>query len=657
MKKEVSCINTRAVLDYIKEHYNHDYSDVFNNLDSEIDALPNPEGFLKDPNNWISCGVAVKIYERARLLLGDHLAAYKIAQYAVEKAKLGYAQRIIVRAFGSPVKALKHAQKINDKWNRNKKVEIVELIKNEAVLRLHWDHKMDVSKDLCLMNQGTYEYIPIIWGGKPLSLEEKCCYFEGAQYCEYHLKWSPKNWIYENFSRIFRTKYVLMESIKEMEEDKKLIEEKYEEVNRLNLKLNYKIKQLTAIHETGKAILSVLDLNQLLTVIMNILSNVCRINRAVIMLVNENENRLEYIHGKGFKGKIPEAIKNYKVSLDRLSNILVRVTNTGRPEYVPEVKSSSLRKENIILTYGKPTSVFVVPLITRSKVIGVIATDGMDHKGIPKETRETLEVFSPQIAIAIENARLYSRLEEQMRELKESHSLLSRSEKFSFLGNLAARLAHEIKNPMTAIGTFIQMIPQKYHDAEFREKFHDIALEETARINNLITELLDLVKKKESNFELNDLHELIDKMILLISPQSHAKRIEILRRFDPAIHEVWMDGDKMKEVILNLLSNAVEFTPEGGIIEIFTKHTKESGKPAAIHVEIKDNGPGIPQSMINNVFDPYFTTKHKSSMHSGTGLGLFIAYQNMQDHHGSIEVNSKVNEGSVFKIILPDKSK
>ncbi len=656
MKKEVSCINTRAVLDYIKEHYHNDYSGVFKNLDSEIDALPNPEGFLKDPNNWISCAVAVKIYERARLLLGDHLAAYKIAQYAVEKAKLGYAQRIIVRAFGSPIKALKHAQKINDKWNRNKKVEIVELIKNEAVLRLHWNQNMDVSKDLCLMNQGTYVYIPIIWGGKPLSLEEKCCYFEGARYCEYHLKWSPKNWIYENFSRIFRTKSVLMESIKEMEEDKKLIEEKYEEVNRLNLKLNYKIKQLTAIHETGKAILSVLDLNQLLTVIMNILSNVCRINRAVIMLVNENENRLEYIHGKGFKGKIPEAIRNYKVSLDRLSNILVRVTNTGRPEYVPEVKSSSLRKENIILTYGKPISVFVVPLITRSKVIGVIATDGANHKGIPKETRETLEVFSPQIAIAIENARLYSRLEKQMRELKESHSLLSRSEKFSFLGNLAARLAHEIKNPMTAIGTFIQMIPQKYDDAEFREKFHDIALEETARINNLITELLDLVKKKESNFKLNDLHELIDKMILLISPQSHAKRIDILRRFDPAIHGVWMDGDKMKEVILNLLSNAVEFTPEGGIIEIFTKHIKEPGKPAAIHVEIKDNGPGIPQSMINNVFDPYFTTKHKSSMHSGTGLGLFIAYQNMQDHQGSIEINSQVNEGSVFKIILPDKS-
>ena len=306
-----------------------------------------------------------------------------------------------------------------------------------------------------------------------------------------------------------------------------------------------------------------------------------------------------------------------------------------------------------MLTYSRPTSAYVVPLITRSKVIGVIATDAVDEKGVSKETRETLEVFTPQIAIAIENARLYSRLQEQMAELKKSQALLSRSEKFSFLGNLAARLAHEIKNPMTAIGTFIQMMPQKYHDEEFRENFHNIAMEETNRINNLITELLDLVKKRESNFELNNLHDLIDKMILLVSPQSNAKKIKVSRRFDPNIGQVWMDSEKMKEVILNLLSNAVEFSSEGGKIEFVTTHRIQKGKPATIYIEIRDNGPGIPQSMIDHVFDPYFTTKHKSSMHNGTGLGLFIAHQNIQDHGGTIDVKSNLNEGSVFTLTLP----
>jgi signal transduction histidine kinase len=445
-----------------------------------------------------------------------------------------------------------------------------------------------------------------------------------------------------------------METITEMEKDKAIIEQKFDEVNLLNIELNKKIKQLEAIQETGKAILSLMDLEQLLTVIMNLISNVCRINRAVIMLVNEDLGFLEYIHGIGFNGEVPEVIRNYKVSLNCLNNILVRVTNTGQAEYVPEIKGSIFKKENIMLTHGKLTLAYVLPLITRSRVIGIIATDAVDGKGVPKETRETMEIFAPQIAIAIENAKLYSRLQKQMKELKQSHALLSRSEKFSFLGNLAARLAHEIKNPMTAIGTFIQMMPQKYHDEEFRNNFHKIAVEETRRINHLITELLNLVKTRESNMELTDLHGLIDSMILLISPQSHAKKINVSCQFDPDIGQVRMDSEKMKQVILNILSNAVDFTPEGGKIELITKNCTEKEKQATINIEIKDSGPGIPPAHIERVFDPYFTTKHMSKIHSSTGLGLFVAHQNMQDHGGIIHVRNHTNEGAIFTLKLPN---
>ena len=653
MEKETSCINSRAIFDYVKEYNNGDCSGLLGSLDPEIDGLADPEGFLRDPNNWISCTAISRLFERARLIFHDEMAAYKIAKYAAENRSLGYAQRIIVTAFWSSKIALKHVQKLNDKWNRNKKVELVDIKRNEAVVHLYWNSQMNVSKDICLYNQGAYTFLPLVWGGKPLTLKEKCCYFEGAPYCEYHLRWPSRNRFREIFSRFFGSRPVLMETIREMEEGKKVIEQKYEEVNRLNVELNQKIKQLLAVQETGKAILSVLDLGQLLTVIMNILSSVCKINRATIMLVNEEEGYLEYIHGAGFDGEVPEEIKNYRVPLGRVSNILSRVTNSGLPEYVPEVRSSGLRKENIMLSYAQPTSVYVHPLITRSKVIGVIATDAVDGADVPKETRETLEIFSPQIAIAIENARLYSRLQEQMMELRRSHALLSRVEKFSFLGNLAARLAHEIKNPMTAIGTFIQMLPQKYNDKEFREGFYKIAMEETNRVNNLITELLDLVKTKEPHFELSDLHGLIDKMILLVSPGSNAKKIEVIRQFDSDIGQVWMDSEKMKQVILNLLSNALEFTPEKGRIEILTRECTRRGKPNSVRIEIKDNGIGIPESMIDKIFEPYFTTKHKSNMHNGTGLGLFIAHQNIQDHEGTIEVKSEVNEGATFIMTIP----
>jgi signal transduction histidine kinase len=653
MEKEVSCINTKAIFDYLKEKYQGDYSSILHNLDPDINVIPDPIGFLKDPNNWISCRVASELYKRTAVLMADETVAYKVAKFAVERTSLGYAQRILVKAFWSHEKALKHAQRINDKWNRNKKVELVEIKRNGAVVRLHWDSNMEVSKHLCLMNQGTYTHLPLIWGGRPLTLNEVCCSFEGAPYCEYHLRWPARNRIHEIFSRFISSKSVLMETIREMEAGKKIIEQKYEEVSRLNLELHQRIRQLTAIQETGKAIVSVLELDHVLQVIMNLLSSVCKINRAVIMLVNEEKGCLEYKYGIGLEGTIPERIVDYKVPIDRVSNLLARVVNTGRSEYIPEISTSSLKKDNIILTDGKPLSAFVVPLISRSKVIGVLATDAVDGTGVPKDTRETLEIFAPQIAIAIENAKLYSSLQERIRELKRSQALLSRAEKFSFLGNLAARLAHEIKNPLTAIGTFIQLLPTRYDDEEFRKDFYKIAMEETIRMNNLITELLDLVKPKESHFAHGNIHELIDKMILLVSPQSKAKKIEIVRKFDGDLGEIWMDSEKIKQLMLNLLSNALDFTPNNGKIEIATSKSAELGKLNSLRIEVKDNGVGIPAANMDKIFDPYFTTKHKSSMHSGTGLGLFIAYQHVRDHFGTIEAKSKMNEGTTFIVSLP----
>jgi len=653
MKKEVSCINTGVILDYVKEHNNGDFSALLKDLDPEIDILPDTEKFLRDPNNWISCTVATELYKRARLILNDEMAAYKIARFAVENLSMGYGQRIFVKAFWSTKKGFINVQKINDKWNRSKNVEIVEMKRNEAVIRLHWKSHMKVTKDLCLVNQGAYTFLPIIWGGNPLHLEEKCCYFEGAPYCEYHLKWTFRNRFHEILSRFFSSKSVLTETVKEMEADKRIIEQKYEEVNRLNVELNQRIKQLQAVQETGKAILSVLDLEKLLTVIMNTLLNICSIDRAIIMLVNEKEECLEYLYATGFDSNVPDDILAYKVPLHRLNNILARVANAGKSEYVHDVKGSSLRKENIILTYGKPKSVYVVPLITKSRVTGVIATDAVDSSGVPKETRDTLEIFSPQIAIAIENARLYRKLKEQMLELQRSYSLLGRAEKLSFLGNMAARLAHEIKNPMTSIGTFIQMLPYKYNDEDYRGKFHKTVVEETNRVNNLISELMDLVKTKEPNFALNDIHELIDKMVMLISAQTKAKRIKVECKYDPGVGKVWLDSEKIRQVVLNILSNAMDATPEEGRIKISTRHNNRKGKDERTQIFIKDNGEGIAQSNIDRIFEPYFTTKHKSSLHSGTGLGLFVSHQNMQEHGGTIEVKSKVNKGTTFILTLP----
>ncbi|MBW1764326.1 MAG: GAF domain-containing protein, partial [Deltaproteobacteria bacterium] len=306
---------------------------------------------------------------------------------------------------------------------------------------------MNSSKDICLYNKGAYTFFPAVWGGKPLDVKEVCCYFEGAPYCEYHLKFPVRNRWHEIISRFFTSRSVLEETIEEMETDKRVIDEKYEEVNRLNEKLykkynevNYlndelkqKVNQLQAIHNTGKAILSVLDLDQLLAIIMNTLSNICKVDRSIIMLIDKQEEYLVYLYGIGISEDTRENIKDYKIPLDRVNNILVRVINKGHSEYIPDVGNSNLKKENELLKKADFSAVYVVPLTTGSRVIGVIAADAVKGNEISRETRETLEVFAPQIAIAIANAALYQELQEQMEELKQSQALLSRADKLSYL--------------------------------------------------------------------------------------------------------------------------------------------------------------------------------------------------------------------------------
>ena len=242
MEKETSCINSRAILDYLKAH-EIDFAGMIKDLDPEIDGLEDPESFLRDPNNWISSSVVSKLFESATRVLDDDQAAYKIGRYATENTALGFAQRIVVKAFWSIKMALKHSQKINDQWNRSKKVELKELKRNEAIVRLHWTPGMETSKHICQYNQGVYSYLPLIWGGSRLTLKEKCCYFDGAPYCEYHLKWPLRNRFREIISRFFKSQSLLKDIIKEIEKDKKIINQKNDELRSTNKKLQQTLSE------------------------------------------------------------------------------------------------------------------------------------------------------------------------------------------------------------------------------------------------------------------------------------------------------------------------------------------------------------------------------------------------------------------------------
>jgi HD-GYP domain-containing protein (c-di-GMP phosphodiesterase class II) len=409
---EVSCLNTRAILEYLSRK-SIDPRRFIAELSPELDQLDDPVSYLSDRNNWVSTAVVSGLFARLRQELGDEQIAFKIGHESFAHRRYGYIQNIILRLFLTPAQGFRKAQEINDRFNRTKRVEVLELTEGKAVLRLTWHGGMDHSKDICLYNQGIYSAVVQAWGIKPATVTETECAFEGGACCEYRLRWQKANGSLRLFSRFFIPRTLFQETVRELEEDKELLSQKYREVQDLTGRLRKKIRELETIHESGKAVVSLLDRRELLNVIMRLTTSSLAFDRSIILLHDEEEQSLVTAASSGGEIEMMKQFGGYRVPLSRTSNILVRSFNSGQPVLVDDVAQHGLNQRNTLLKAFAPTSFLIVPLISRGKVIGVMAADRANHHApLTQEDLDSLAGFGNHVAVALENSRLYQSLEQ-----------------------------------------------------------------------------------------------------------------------------------------------------------------------------------------------------------------------------------------------------
>ncbi|MBI5026646.1 MAG: GAF domain-containing protein, partial [Nitrospirae bacterium] len=409
-------------------------------------------------------------------------------------------------------------------------------------------------------------------------------------------------------------------------------------------------KYYEAIADFSKEIIRILDLEKLLKGLIDLMVKTFGVEKAAIFLLNEHGDfSLQASYGINRNIEKIEDIKH--IDAADILNCPCRPGSGKQNGTMAGMKKAWLKGEynnhkfdSIMEKLGADVC---IPFIIKEKKVGFLTlSEKRNHEMYNSEDIELLTSLANQAAIAIENAKL-------IKEIEKSRELLQRTEQLSIVGNLAARIAHEVRNPLVAIGTFIQMLPHRFDDPEFRTDFYKIALEEFGRINGLINELLNFATPKEPNFVEENLHDVIEKMLLLTTPKSKQKNILVIRDYDPSVRLVWMDAEKMKQVFLNLICNAIEFNSEGGTLTVRTKRIEHGGNTPFVQIEIIDTGIGIPKEDVRRIFDPYFTTKHKSTIHKGAGLGLFISHQHITEHHGTIEVDSKIGKGTTFRVKMP----
>lgn len=228
-----------------------------------------------------------------------------------------------------------------------------------------------------------------------------------------------------------------------------------------------------------------------------------------------------------------------------------------------------------------------------------------------------------------------------------------RSGRLAALGELAAGVAHEMRNPLTTIRGFIQILPDEDHDPEFRREFSSNVLREIDRLTKLTEDLLNLAKPSGLNYQPVGGEELVQEVMAFLGDRLQQGRVEATLNFPHKPLVIPMDRDRIKQVLLNLVLNALEAMTGGGRLALSLKSVQERLKSQdrdeefAVF-EVMDQGCGIPPEHLERLFDPFFTTKD-----NGTGLGLAVSHRIVEEHQGFLRVESQLQVGTTFSLFLP----
>ena len=278
-------------------------------------------------------------------------------------------------------------------------------------------------------------------------------------------------------------------------------------------------------------------------------------------------------------------------------------------------------------------------LILMPIFIGWVTWASVSLSGLLKWASERLRDLNGKLQQ--NQAMLEHRISERTRQLQESQAMLVQQEKQAAFGLLAAGIAHEVGNPLAAISSLVQLLNRRNIEGETREKL-SLVDDQLRRIQRTLRELVDFSRPAVNAQTRCDVHAMIDAALNIAKYYKRKKGKQIITRYAENVPLMMIVRDQLVQVFLNLILNAVDATEEGGTIEIVT-----SREDYWLRIDFRDDGQGVPEGLRNRIFTPYFTTKV-----TGTGLGLFVSRNIVEQNGGRIELTKTSSEGTIFSVFL-----
>jgi two-component system, NtrC family, sensor kinase len=419
----------------------------------------------------------------------------------------------------------------------------------------------------------------------------------------------------------------------------------FKELEARTADLTRSVEQLTALGEVGRAVGSTLDLATVLTTIVSRAVELSGLDGGVVFEYDEAAE--EFVHRAATEtgGALAQARRATRVR--KGEGVVGRTAITLAPVQVPDITVPGAHESRLRanLIESGIRAVVAVPMVREGRLIGCLVVSRNRPGDFPADAIELLRTFASQSALAIQNARLFSEIEDKSRLLEAASR-----HKSEFLANMS----HELRTPLNAVIGFSEVLLQRMFGelSDKQEEYLKDIYASGQHLLSLINDILDLSKIEAGRMELAladfDLPGAVENVLILMRERAARRGITLARTVDEGLGTIHADERKVKQVLLNLLSNALKFTPEGGRIDV-----RATLRDGMVEIAVTDTGIGIAPEDHEAVFEEFRQVGTASHRVEGTGLGLALSRKFVALHGGRIWVESAVGRGATFTFTLP----
>jgi len=400
-------------------------------------------------------------------------------------------------------------------------------------------------------------------------------------------------------------------------------------------------EELSALIEINRVVTSSLELDEVLEATIRGIREILHVEAGSLVIVDEEAGCL--VFRKTFS---PERGWIAGRTIQSGEGIVGYVVQSGNPKLVNGVERDPHFLAEIDEEPGMTShAILCVPLKIRDRVLGAIEVINKLDGAFTEQDLDLLQAMAASVAVAVDNANVYSELADFAGELERSQAQLVQAEKMAAIGRLAASVAHEINNPLQAIHNSLHLSLHERLGTDRRKEYLGMAQTEVQRLIEIVQRMLDFYRPSRGGVVPTDVNSVVENVLALAYKRLQHSDIRVHTSLGSDLPLVPMVADQITQVGLNIVINAVDAMPSGGDLRLETLLSRDG---EWVLVRFQDTGPGLSSEQIANLFEPFYTTKS-----DGTGLGLAISYGIIERHGGEIEVSSQPDGGATFVIKLP----